>query len=106
MKRFDMRVSLAACFAAMALGAVAHADAFIIGSGQGSCGKFIASLGDVPPGKYRKMNTAKGDFVDEHKVYQEWLLGFVSGYNATLSAFNASHPGEEQQSLMTCGCSS
>ena len=81
-KRFDMRVSLAVCFAAMISGAVAHAEPGstidIMGSGQYSCGKFIGALGDLPPGKYRE----KSGFVSENKAYTEWLMGFVMGYSA------------------------
>jgi hypothetical protein len=38
------------------------------------------------------MNTAKGIFIDEHTQYQEWLTGFVSGYNSAHAA-----AGDEQQ---------
>jgi hypothetical protein len=46
-----------------------------------SCGQFIAAIGDVPPGKYREVNTAKGVFVSEHRAHEEWLMGFVTGFN-------------------------
>jgi hypothetical protein len=73
---------LAVCFGLL-LTAVAHAaTVFEIGSGQDSCGKYIAALGDAPPGKYRVMNTARGVYICENKVYEQWLLGFVSGFNA------------------------
>jgi hypothetical protein len=63
---------------------VAHAElTYSIGRGNRSCGSFIAALGEAPPGKYREMNTARGVYVTENKVYQEWLLGFVTGFNAT-----------------------
>ena len=46
MKRFDMGVSLAVCFAAMILGAVAHAEgAYVWGIGSTSCGEFTAISG-------------------------------------------------------------
>ena len=83
MKRFDMRVSLAVCLAAMIWGAVAHAETgstFVMGSGQDSCGKFIAAVGDASPGKYREINA--GVFVSENEAYLQWLMGFVSGVNA------------------------
>src|SRR6516164_8714170 len=82
MKRIDMRALLAICFGLL-LTAAAHAQTgrtFVIGSGQDSCGKFIAALG-APPGKYRDMNMVGGVYVSENKVYQEWLMGFVTGYN-------------------------
>jgi hypothetical protein len=83
MKRF-MGLSLAVCFAAMISSTVAHAEpgiTMVVGSGQLSCGQFIAAIADAPPGKHRELNTAKGVFVSEHKAHEEWLLGFVSGFN-------------------------
>jgi hypothetical protein len=84
MKRFDMRVSLAVCFGLL-LTAIAYAETgqvFLIGSGEhSSCGEFIATIGNVPPGSYRARNTASGVLVSENKAYQEWLMGFVSGFN-------------------------
>ena len=81
MKRFDMRASLAVCFVAMALG-VAQADTYVIGSGELSCGRLLFAASGVDPGKYRTMNTADGLFVNEHAQYQEWLMGFVTGFNS------------------------
>jgi hypothetical protein len=73
---------------------VAHADT-IIGAGQHSCGRFIADLGSTPPepGNHREMNTPSGVFVNEYTQYQEWLMGFVSG-------FNAEHAGELEQQVI------
>jgi hypothetical protein len=84
---------LTVCFGLL-LTAVAHAaSVFEIGAGNNnSCGKFIAAIGDAPPGKYREMNTARGVYVSENKVYQEWLMGFVTG-------FNASHAGDLEQQV-------
>jgi|SRR6516162_8501479 hypothetical protein len=99
MKRFDVGVAVG--IAAMIWGAVAHAEqtTYTIGMGNLSCGKYIASIGKRPPGKMQSMTTRDGEFVSENVAYIEWLLGFVSGFNATLSAFNAAHPGEEQQQI-------
>jgi hypothetical protein len=54
MKRLKMPASLAVCFAGMIWGAVAHAESGkvrVIGAGANSCGQFIATIGDAPPGK-------------------------------------------------------
>jgi hypothetical protein len=78
---------------------VAHAETgttFTMGEGNRSCGQLIAALGDTPPGKYREMNTASGVLINEYKAYQEWLLGFVSG-------FNASHDIEQQVKVDLAG---
>jgi hypothetical protein len=87
---------LAICCVAMTWGAVAHAgpgEVFVIGSGQhSSCGKFIAAIGDAPPGRYRERNNATGVFVSENTKYQEWLMGYVSG-------FNAAHAGDLEQQV-------
>ena len=83
---------LAVCFGLLLM-AVAHAaTVFGVGSGQDSCGRYIAALGDAPPGKYRKMNTAEGVYFSENTVYQQWLMGFVSGFNAT-------HAGDLEQQV-------
>jgi hypothetical protein len=86
MKRFDMRVSLVVCVVTMTLGAVAHAQtgmAPVMGMGASSCGRFIAVMGKNPPGKIQAMDdTGLGRFVSENSDYQQWLLGFVTGYNA------------------------
>jgi hypothetical protein len=84
MKRFVGRAAI--CFAAMSWGAAAHAETggvFVIGSGQDSCGKLIAAVDGVPPGKYKQMNTQSGVFIGESTKYQEWLMGFVSGFNVS-----------------------
>jgi hypothetical protein len=54
MKRFDMGLSLAVCFAAMIRCAVANAETgtYVSGIGANSCGEFIASIGKSPPGKH------------------------------------------------------
>ena len=76
---------------------VAHAEetgrAFVIGTGFNSCGKLIAAMGKNPPGKHEVMNTRTGAvFFDESAKYQEWLMGFVSG-------FNSSHASEPEQQV-------
>jgi hypothetical protein len=62
---------------------VARADmgTFVLGSGHDSCGRLIATIGSAPPGSYKTMNTGSGVFISEYKQYQEWLMGFVSGFN-------------------------
>jgi hypothetical protein len=73
---------------------VAHAEAhtFVVGGvGTNSCGQFIASIGNRPPGMIRSRRTPDGDLLEsENTEYLSWLLGFVSGVNAT---------SEEQQQV-------
>jgi hypothetical protein len=94
MKRFDMGLSLAVCLAAMIWGTVANADYEAIGIGNLSCGKFIASIGKRPPGGITTMSTRNGELVSENAQYVQWLMGFVSGFNAVMA-----HIGEEQQQV-------
>jgi hypothetical protein len=71
---------------------VAHAeDTLVVGAGLNSCGALISAVGDVPLGKAREMNTASGTFVSENARYQQWLMGFVSGFNLAHSV-----PGYKQ----------
>jgi hypothetical protein len=42
----------------------------------------IASIGDVPPGRLKTTKTAAGVVLNEYARYQEWLGGFISGFNA------------------------
>jgi hypothetical protein len=90
MKRF---VSLTVCFTAMICGANAESPgSFAIGIGTNSCGRFIATIGKHPPGMIETMPTGDGDFISENVEYQQWLLGFVSG-------FNAAHGAEQEQQV-------
>jgi hypothetical protein len=62
---------------------VAQADTVgVIGVGQSSCGEFIAAVGGATPGRQRRMNTASGAFISENVSCQQWLLGFLSGFNS------------------------
>jgi hypothetical protein len=67
------------------------AGTLVMGSGRDSCGKFIGAIG-APAGKHREANTPTGVLVSENRAYQEWLMGFVSGFNAT-------HGGELEQQV-------
>jgi hypothetical protein len=77
---------LAICFGLLLTGAAHASSVFGIGAGNNSCGKYIAALGDAPPGKSREMNTARGVYVSENERYLEWLAGFVSAFNAVNAA--------------------
>jgi len=82
---------LAIVGAVMIWGAVAQAEIFVLGQGTASCGQFIATIGNRPPGMMRSRRAPDGDLlVSENAVYLAWLLGFVSGVNAT---------AEEQQQI-------
>jgi hypothetical protein len=57
----------------------------VFGAGQNSCGRLIATIGKLQPGNLQSMDTASGVFVSEYIRYQEWLMGFVTGFNAAYS---------------------
>ena len=97
MKRFDMRVSLAVCFAAMIWGAVAHAEVTGWGVGSHSCGRFIATIGNLPPGEYRSVDPRNDHFVSENTQYQQWLMGFLTGFN--FNAFNTAPADDQGQQI-------
>jgi len=85
MKRFEMRAAI--CFAAMTLVGVAHAETgtvTVFGVGAYSCRQFIAATGNIAPGKVQVqvMDNTPGRFVSENSMYQQWLMGFVTGFNA------------------------
>src|SRR5262245_28850325 len=86
MKRFGGRAAI--CFAAMIWTTVAHAGSADVtgwGIGGNSCGKFIASTGSLAPGKYRDFDSENDRFVTENTQYQQWLMGFLTGFNAGIS---------------------
>jgi hypothetical protein len=81
--------------AAMAWGAVAHAQEFkVMGMGTRSCGRFIATVDKHPPGTFLSLKRADGELFSENTGYQQWLMGFVSG-------FNTARAGEELQQRIT-----
>jgi hypothetical protein len=78
------------------VGVAAHGEmgnTFQMGVGMHSCGRLIAAVGGIPPGKYRETNTGSSVFVNEYAQYQQWLAGFVSGFNSS----HASQPEQHQQ---------
>jgi hypothetical protein len=62
---------------------IAHAEEGLTGWGVGSksCGQFIATIGKLAPGKYRTIDTKNETFVSENTDYQQWLMGFLTGFN-------------------------
>jgi|SRR5215813_2522779 len=57
------------------------------GMGTNSCGQYLSAVHGRPPGQYRWVENAReGKFFDEHRLYMEWLLGFVDATNWSISA--------------------
>ena len=106
MKRFDMGLSLAVCFAAMIWGAVAHAEpgmTHLTGIGVNSCGQFIAAIGKNAPGKNEYIDTRSGShLVSENVVYRHWLMGFVSGVNAMRASEQEQVTGVDLERAIWC----
>jgi hypothetical protein len=74
---------------------VAHAEPGAVtgwGVGSKSCGRFIATIGKLPPGKYHSIDTKNETFVSENTQYQQWLMGFLTG-------FNTAHVGDKEQPI-------
>jgi hypothetical protein len=85
----------AAIFAAMTLGAVAHAETgtfTVFGMGAYSCGEFIAASGNHAPGYSQVMDSGSGRLLSENSTYLQWLAGFVT-------AFNEARGGELEQQI-------
>jgi len=74
---------------------VAHAEplTYVIGLGHFSCGQFIATIGKNPPGRSQSIQTGDGEMVGENVGYLQWMMGFVSG-------FNAAHADDVQQQVV------
>jgi len=53
-------------------------DIMILGVGQRSCGQFLAAGGEAPIGTVLQ----KGQYYGEQIRFNEWMMGFVSGFNA------------------------
>ena len=77
-----MRFWLMVAASCLAGPAFAGDGIMILGAGQRSCGQFLASVGDAPIGAGLQMQTAKGQYYGELIRYHEWMMGFVSGFNA------------------------
>jgi hypothetical protein len=55
------------------------------GVGLGSCGKYLSAAHNQPPGRYMNFKGAQGaPLFDEHGLYIEWLLGFITAINRSL----------------------
>jgi hypothetical protein len=59
---------------------------YALGVGTDSCGAFISHI-VAPPGKSISRTTPDDglDYYSKSTTYFEWLLGFVTGYNAAVS---------------------
>jgi hypothetical protein len=80
----DMRFGLmvaAVLFVSPAL--AGDEDVAVLGAGQRSCGQFIAAVGNAPVGSVRQFkNSSNEQYFGELIRFHEWMMGFVTGYNA------------------------
>jgi hypothetical protein len=52
------------------------------GRGLDSCGKYLSAAHDQPPGRYHSFKGPQGaPLFDEHGLYVQWLLGFITATN-------------------------
>ena len=68
----------------LSYGAAANAqgrNAYILGLGYDSCGKYLSAVHGHPPGKGKFINRTEGQFSDDHFRYSDWLSGFFSATN-------------------------
>jgi hypothetical protein len=51
------------------------------GMGSNSCGQYLAAVYGHPPATYGVVDVPGGKLFDQHALYKEWLLGFVTATN-------------------------
>src|SRR5262245_13640870 len=57
------------------------------GAGLYSCGKYLSAAHNQAPGGYRNFTGPEGEqLVTLHGLYLEWLLGFITATNFSMSA--------------------
>jgi hypothetical protein len=72
---------VAVCLASQAF--AGEAGVMVLGAGQRSCGQFIAAVGQGPVGAVMQVPAPNGGkYYAELIRYHEWMMGFVTGYNA------------------------
>jgi hypothetical protein len=77
--------------AALASGKRDRASATDVTSNTRACGKFVAASMDNKPGEHTQVKSPGSDRYDDVAyAYQEWLMGFVSGFN--VDAYDNSTP--------------
>ena len=57
---------------------------YALGVGTDSCGAYLSHIVDIPGRSISRTSSDDGrDYYSKSTVYLEWLLGFVTGRNAT-----------------------
>ncbi len=51
------------------------------GVGSDSCGKFLAAVENMPPGKGATLNYDGNTWFDKDEVYAEWIQGYITAVN-------------------------
>jgi hypothetical protein len=84
----DLRCSVSAALLLSFVSTAGYAQEFAVhGAGLDSCGKYLSAAHDQPPGRYRYFKGPQGaTLFDEHGVYIEWLLGFITAANRSSSS--------------------
>jgi len=57
------------------------------GMGSNSCGQYLAAVYGHAPATYVVVDVRGAKFFDQHALYKEWLLGFVTATNIGSVAF-------------------
>ena len=56
----------------------------VLGVGQRSCGQFMAAVGQAPVGQVKQHTATDGTkYYAELIRYNEWMMGFVTGFNSS-----------------------
>jgi hypothetical protein len=51
------------------------------GMGSNSCGQYLAAVYGHGPATFELVDVRGKEFFDQHALYKEWLLGFVTATN-------------------------
>jgi hypothetical protein len=78
----DVRYSLILPLLLNCVSTTGHAQTFIsYGMGSNSCGQYLAAVYGHAPATYGVVDVGGAKFFDQHALYKEWLLGFITATN-------------------------
>src|SRR6266478_4255551 len=77
----DLRYGVIAVLLLNCISATGYAQTFSYGMGSNSCGQYLAAVYGHAPATYGVVDVRGERFFDQHALYKEWLLGFVTATN-------------------------
>ena len=78
----NVRYGVIAVLLLNCVSAAGYAQTFTsYGVGSNSCGQYLAAVYGHAPATYGIVDVRGAKFFDQHALYREWLLGFVTATN-------------------------